>query len=127
MKVAIAGGTGSLGRRLADDFASPGDDVTILTRSPRPDIHRWQVRWDGRTARPWPAELEGAIEIDLAGELVDRRSRAKNVELLRRSRVEPTEALVEEAVWQSAWTCFIYRCPTDLVASQASDHRRKAP
>lgn len=83
MKVAIAGGTESLGRRLADDFASPGDDVTILTRSPRPDIHRRQVRWDGRTAGPSPAELEGAIVINLAGESVDRRPKAKNVELLR--------------------------------------------
>ena len=126
MKVAIAGGTGSLGRRLADDFASPGDDVTILTRSPRPDIDHRQVRWDGPTAGPWPAELEGAIVINLAGQLVDRRRRAKNVELLRRSRVEPTEALIE-AVWRSASTYFRYHSPTDRIASQASGHRRKAP
>ncbi|HZA87702.1 MAG TPA: DUF1731 domain-containing protein, partial [Acidimicrobiales bacterium] len=58
--------------------------------------HR-QVRWDGRTAGSWAVELEGAIVVNLAGELVDRRPTAKNVELLRRSRVEPTKALVEAA------------------------------
>jgi uncharacterized protein (TIGR01777 family) len=97
VRVVIAGGTGSVGRRLADDFASRGDDVTILTRSPRPDIEHRQVIWDGRTVGPWATELEGAIVINLAGELVDRRPTAKNVDLLRRSRVEPTEALVEAA------------------------------
>jgi uncharacterized protein YbjT (DUF2867 family) len=44
MKLVIAGGTGSLGRRVADDFAARGDDITILTRSPRPDIEYRQVR-----------------------------------------------------------------------------------
>jgi hypothetical protein len=97
MKVVIAGGTGFVGRRLADDFASRGDDVTILTRSPRPDIDHRQVRWDRRTAGSWATELEGAIVINLAGELVDRRPTTKNVELLRHSRVEPTEPLVEAA------------------------------
>ena len=97
MKVVIAGGTGSVGRRLADDFASGGDDVTVLTRSPRPDVDHRQVRWDGRTAGPWATELEGAIVVNLAGELVDRRPTAKNVEVLRRSRVEPTKALVKAA------------------------------
>jgi uncharacterized protein len=95
MKVVIAGGTGSVGRRLADDFASRGDDVTILTRAPRANLGHRQVRWDGATAGPWAVELEGAIVVNLAGELVDRRPTAKNVELLRRSRVEPTKALAE--------------------------------
>lgn len=95
MKVVIAGGTGSVGRRLADDFACRGDDVTILTRAPRANLGHRQVRWDGATAGPWAVELEDAIVVNLAGELVDRWPTAKNVELLRRSRVEPTKALVE--------------------------------
>lgn len=97
MKVVIAGGSGSLGRRLADDFASRGDNVAILTRSPRPQIGHRQIQWDGRTVGPWAVELDGAIVVNLAGELVDRRPTAKNVELLRRSRVEPTNALLEAA------------------------------
>lgn len=97
MKVVIAGGTGSVGRRLADDFASRGDDVTILTRALRPDLDHRQARWDGRTVGAWATELEGAIVVNLAGELVDRRPTPRNIALLKRSRVEPTQALVEAA------------------------------
>jgi uncharacterized protein (TIGR01777 family) len=97
MNVVIAGGTGSVGRRLADGLAGRGDTVTILTRSPRPDVEHRQVRWDGRTVGPWARELEGATVVNLAGELVDRRPTAKNIELLRSSRVDATNALVEAA------------------------------
>lgn len=94
MKVVIAGGAGGLGRRLAADAAARGDEVVILTRSHRQDITHRQVVWDGRTVGPWASELAGATVINLAGELVDRRPSTRNIELLRRSRVEPTEALV---------------------------------
>ncbi|MGH9124392.1 MAG: TIGR01777 family oxidoreductase [Acidimicrobiales bacterium] len=116
MRVVIAGGTGSLGRRLADYFGNGGHDVTILTRSPRPDVTHRQVRWDGRTVGPWACELEGAVLINLAGEVVDRRPTAANVALLRRSRVEPTRALanaaagleVRPALWLQMSTTAIY-------------------
>ena len=49
MKVVIAGGTGSLGRRVAEDFEQRGHEAVILTRSARPDIAHRQVEWDGRT------------------------------------------------------------------------------
>jgi uncharacterized protein (TIGR01777 family) len=97
MKVVIAGGAGSLGRRVADDFAQRDYEVVILTRSTRPDIAHRQVKWDGRTVGAWASELEGAVLINLAGELVDRRPTKRNIELLRRSRVEPTRALVQAA------------------------------
>ena len=97
MKVVIAGGAGAIGRRLADDCVRRGDEVTILTRAPRAGIAHRQVTWDGRTVGPWGAELEDAIVVNVAGELVDKRPSARNIELLRRSRVEPTRALVEAA------------------------------
>lgn len=97
MKVLIAGGSGSLGRRLADDLTAHGHQVTILTRTFRPDLNHRQVEWDGRTSGAWAVELENAIVINLAGELVDRRPTAKNIKLLRRSRVDPTRALVTAA------------------------------
>ena len=97
LKVVIAGGAGALGRRLADDCGDRGDQVAILTRAPREGIVHRQVAWDGRTVGPWSAELEGAIVVNLAGELVDKRPTARNIELLRRSRVEPTRALVKAA------------------------------
>ncbi|HUS61087.1 MAG TPA: NAD-dependent epimerase/dehydratase family protein, partial [Acidimicrobiales bacterium] len=93
----IAGGAGSLGRRLADDCARLGDEVKILTRTPRDEIVHRQIKWDGRIVGPWREELEGAIVVNLAGELVDKRPTTQNLESLRRSRVEPTRALVEAA------------------------------
>lgn len=93
----IAGGSGSLGRRLADDLLAHGHHVTILTRTIRPGLDHRQVVWDGRTSGAWAVELENAIVINLAGELVDRRPTAKNIEMLRRSRVDPTRALVAAA------------------------------
>jgi uncharacterized protein (TIGR01777 family) len=74
------------------------------------------VEWDGRTVAAWSAELEGSAVVNLAGELVDRRPTAANVELLTTSRVEPTRALVEASstlvepvpVWVQASTLAIY-------------------
>src|SRR5262245_36363400 len=94
VKVVVAGGTGALGRRLAADCSIRGDGVGVRTRTPRTDVGHRQVRWDGRTVGAWAHELEGAVVINLAGELVDRRPTPRNIELLRRSRVEPTAALV---------------------------------
>lgn len=94
MKLVIAGGTGSLGRRVAHRFAETGADITILTRTRRDDISHRQVLWDGRTVGDWADELKDAVLLNLAGELVDRRPTSRNIELLRRSRVHPTVALV---------------------------------
>jgi uncharacterized protein (TIGR01777 family) len=114
MKIVIAGGTGSLGRRLANDCRDRGDDVTILTRSPRSGLAHRQLGWDGRTVGPWSTELAGAVLVNLAGELVDCPPTAKNVARLRASRVEPTRALVEAArthqpaLWLQMSTMAIY-------------------
>lgn len=102
MRVVIAGGTGSLGVRLADDFAERGNEVTILTRSPRQHLGHRQVQWDGRTVGEWATELEDAIVVNLAGQLVDRRPTRRNIERLMRSRVDPTRALVEAAAGLAA-------------------------
>jgi uncharacterized protein (TIGR01777 family) len=93
VKIVIPGGTGALGRRLAADLHGRGHEVVVLSRSPRPAPYR-QVAWDGRTVGPWASELAGSAVVNLAGELVDRRPTPANVELLTRSRVEPTRALV---------------------------------
>lgn len=115
MKIVIAGGTGALGRRLADDLADRGHQVVVLTRTPRPGPHR-QVRWDGRTVQDWASELAGAAVVNLAGQLVDRRPTKAGIALLTSSRVEPTRALAEAAaqldtpvpVWIQASTLAIH-------------------
>lgn len=115
MKVVLAGGSGALGRSIAADLAARGDEVVVLTRTVRPGPFR-QVPWDGVTVGPWAAELAGAAVVNLAGELVDRRPTAANVELLTTSRVRPTTALAKAAagldtppaVWVQASTLAIY-------------------
>ena len=79
MRVVIAGGAGALGRRLATDFEGAGHDVVILTRSPKSDLRFRQALWDGRAVGDWASELEGAIVVNLAGELVDRRPTSTNI------------------------------------------------
>jgi uncharacterized protein (TIGR01777 family) len=125
MKLVIAGGTGSLGRRVAQRFSCDGADVVILTRAPRDDLGHRQVVWDGHTVGAWADELDGAIVLNLAGELVDRRPTAHNVELLRHSRVGPTSALVAAsqrgavpALWLQMSTLAIYGDAGDEVIDE---------
>lgn len=98
MKVIVAGGTGALGRRVVDDLCSRGHDVVVLGRgAPTAGSCGRHVVWDGRTVGSWAAELDGpdTAVINLAGKLVDCRPTTANIDELRRSRVEPTRALVE--------------------------------
>jgi uncharacterized protein (TIGR01777 family) len=127
LKVVVAGGSGALGRRLCTALAKDGHDVVVLTRSPRSLPFR-QVEWDGRTVGEWALELEGAAVINLAGELVDKRPTHTNIELLTRSRVEPTQALVKAAatldapvpVWLQASTLAIYGDAGDAMLDEQS-------
>lgn len=116
MRVVLAGGSGTLGRRLCPVLAERGYEPVVLTRSPRTQAPYRQVQWDGRSVGDWRRELSGAAVINLAGELVDRRPTAAAIDLLTRSRVEPTRALVEAAatvdqpppVWLQLSTLAIY-------------------
>jgi uncharacterized protein (TIGR01777 family) len=120
MKVVIAGGSGALGRRLCDDLEGRGHDVVVLTRQPRPGRHR-QVPWDGRTVGAWSRELAGSAVINLAGELVDRRPTARNIELLTRSRVDPTRALVAAAATLPAPVPVFVQASTLAIYGDAGD------
>ena len=68
----------------------------MLARRPVASSTVRQVFWDGQTVGDWAAELAGpdTSVINLAGKLVDCRPTPANVAELRRSRVEPTRALV---------------------------------
>jgi uncharacterized protein (TIGR01777 family) len=76
MKVVITGGTGLIGKRLVEDLARDGHQVSVLSRSPRTHSQTFGtnvkvVQWDGRNPGPWVAELEGTdAVINLAGESI---------------------------------------------------------
>ena len=128
MKVVLAGGSGSLGRSIGADLAERGDEVVVLSRSSRPGGPHRQVTWDGATVGPWAAELPGAALINLAGALVDHPPTPANIELLTRSRVEPTKALAEAVttldrpptVWLQMSTLAIYGDAGDAVLDETA-------
>jgi len=119
MKIVIAGGSGFLGRPLAEMYAEEGHDVRVLTRSlpdgesrhdpgtGMPGVTR--VGWapaatppaaraaDGGAALTgWAATLEDAdAVVNLAGEsLAAKRWTPQRKALLRDSRIVPTRAIV---------------------------------
>lgn len=118
-KVVIAGGTGTLGRRLAADLVCRGVEVVLLTRSVQGRLPLRQVVWDGRTVGEWTQELSEPARtslVNLAGRLVDVRPTTSNIAALRDSRVDSTRALVRAsrdlpaplAHWLQASTTAIY-------------------
>jgi len=119
LRVVVAGGSGTLGRRLVADLACRGHDVVVLTRSSQPELPVRQALWDGASVGDWAAELEPASRtavVNLAGRLVDVRPTPTNIASLRSSRVDSTRALVQAssalaaplAVWVQASTTAIY-------------------
>lgn len=128
MRVVLAGGSGGLGRRIARDLAARDHQVVLLTRTPVGDLPGRCVVWDGASVGPWAKELEGAGLVNLCGAIVDRRPTPANIELLTRSRVEPTRTLAAAAaalenplsVWVQMSTLAIYGDAGDTVLDEDS-------
>ena len=101
MKVMISGGTGMLGTALAQDLATSGHNVVILTRRSYPGDTRNEkirfVQWDGKTAGDWVAELENTdAVVNLAGEnLSSSFWTEKQKRRIVASRVDAGKALAE--------------------------------
>ena len=102
MKVVIAGGSGFLGRALAEHLVGRGHDVVVLTRRgtalPGKTGAR-AVAWEpdgSQTPGSWASEVDGAGAIvNLAGAgIADKRWSRRRKELLRLSRVKSTRSLV---------------------------------
>jgi uncharacterized protein len=94
-RIVLAGGSGFLGRAVAEECLRAGYEVVVLTREVRksPSGVR-QVRWDGRTVGAWARELEGAAAVvNLAGRSVECRHTRKNRREIVESRVLSVEAV----------------------------------
>ena len=101
MKIVIAGGTGFLGRPLAEALAADRHDIVILTRGtgngPAAKGTRFASWTPGGQRGAWTAEIDGAgAVINLAGESIaaKRWSTAQKHRILD-SRVQATRSLVE--------------------------------
>jgi uncharacterized protein len=98
MNIVISGGTGFLGRPLAEALARDGHQVVVLTRqasSPGP-VRRVTWQPDGSIG-PWAAEVDGAgAVINLAGEsIAGRRWSTAHKNRVLESRVLVTKSLTE--------------------------------
>lgn len=93
MKILLAGGSGFLGQLLSTYFLQQGDELKILTRTPkRPN----EIYWDGRQLGDWISEIEWAdAVINLTGKSVDCRYTEKNRQLILNSRIESTAILAK--------------------------------
>jgi nucleoside-diphosphate-sugar epimerase len=78
MRIAIAGGTGTLGRGVADELRSRGHDVRVLSR------HAPQYRVDLATGAGLGAALEGCVVVVDAANNQSRHAAQTLVEGSRR-------------------------------------------
>src|SRR5687767_5067908 len=93
-RVVLAGGSGFLGRALAEEFARAGYEPVVLTRKLRKNSRVRQALWDGRTVGAWARELEGAAAVvNLAGRSVECRHTPEHRREIVESRVHSVEAV----------------------------------
>lgn len=128
MKVVIPGGSGQVGKILARAFYGSGNDVVVLSRSPRSGPWR-TVSWDGQTLGEWAAEIDGAdVVINLAGRSVNCRYNPANRKEILDSRVLSTRVVGEAIakakrpppVWLQASTATIYSHRYDASNDEAT-------
>jgi uncharacterized protein (TIGR01777 family) len=103
VKIVIPGGTGHLGLLVSRALAGAGHEVVILSRRPSlGGAPGRSVRWDGRTAGPWMAEVDGADAVlNLAGRTVNCRYTESHLQEMMASRVD-SATIVGSAIAQAA-------------------------
>jgi uncharacterized protein len=99
-RIILAGGSGFLGRSLAEHLTRRGREVFVLTRAPKGKRGAVrpvrEVAWDGRTVGDWARLLEGAEAVfNLAGRSVNCRYTRANRREIVESRVRSVGALGE--------------------------------
>lgn len=117
-KIILAGGSGFLGRELAQWYAERGREPVILSRAPAGRSAGRTIAWDAKTLGPWVGELEdAAMVINLAGRSVNCRYNESNRRQMMDSRIYSTRVLGEAIracaspprVWCNLSTATIYK------------------
>lgn len=126
--IILAGGSGFLGRSLAEFLVARNYRVTILTRSPRsmPGAVR-EVRWDGQSLDDWTDCLNGAAAVvNLTGKSVNCRYTPENCREIVDSRVNSVRVIAQAikrcsrppAVLVQASSLAIYGDPGEAVCDE---------
>jgi len=116
MKIILTGGTGQVGKFLAEAFLAQNHEVVVISRSPVPSP--WKtVQWDGLNLGDWAGEMDGVdVVLNLAGRSVNCRYNKENQRQILESRTNTTR-LVGKAIeaaaappelWINASTATIY-------------------
>jgi uncharacterized protein (TIGR01777 family) len=122
-KVILAGGSGFIGQILSKHFADKGDEVVVLSRSPKVTTLKVKhVYWDAQTTGEWVESLNGSdILINLTGKSVNCRYNEANKKEIFASRLLSTQILGQALetvaqppkVWINAASATIYRHAED--------------
>jgi uncharacterized protein (TIGR01777 family) len=93
--VVLAGGSGFIGRALAEELVRRDYAVTILSRTPPAGGGRIHyLPWDGATPGNWATSLEGATAVvNLAGRSVNCLSTPENHREILASRLDSVRAI----------------------------------
>ncbi|MFP7494667.1 TIGR01777 family oxidoreductase [Terribacillus saccharophilus] len=119
-KVILAGGTGFVGKYLAERFQQSGFEVIIISRQNQ------HIAWSDKSALK--EALEGAgLLINLAGKSVNCRYNERNKKEIMNSRIETTKILGEAIqactnppeLWINSSTATIYRHAEDRPMTEA--------
>ena len=88
-RVVLAGGSGFLGKALAERFLARGYEVIVLTRAPSERSHdAKEIAWDAKSLGDWTKFMDGAeVVINLTGKSVDCRYNDANRKAIIASRV----------------------------------------
>lgn len=118
-RIILAGGSGFLGQALVNRLGGRGNEVIVLTRSPRGRADGVkEVSWDGKSLGEWARLVEGAdAVINLTGRSVDCRYTAANRRDIIASRVDSTRILGEAIarcaepprVWLNSSSATLYK------------------
>lgn len=99
MRVVIAGGTGLIGKRLAEIMKGQGDEVVILTRAEKSAIEKGleYIKWSGReTDMDW-VEKAGKVDavFNLSGRSISDKWNEDVKKSIESSRIDSTRTIVE--------------------------------
>ena len=117
-KIIIPGGSGFIGKYVANFFLQKGFEVVVLTRSLPSASNKIQyLYWDGETLGDWITSFENAtLILNLAGKSVDCRYNSENKKKILNSRIHSTKiigAAIQKClnppkIWMNMSTATIY-------------------
>ena len=130
-RVILAGGSGFLGKALAQKFIALGCEVIVLTRSPRARSDgAKEIAWDAKSLGDWSKLIDGAeVVINLTGKSVDCRYTEANRKAIIASRVDSTRVLGKAIaqcnqpphVWLNCSSATIYKHTFDTPMDEAGE------